>query len=256
MTAYQNWKNKLYTPRQKETFALSRSKIELFVECPKCFYLDRVHGVSRPKTPSFLINMTIDELLKKEFDQHRKDRTPHPLMIKNNIDAIPFNHAELQNWRNNFKGIRTVHEPTNLEIFGAVDDLWISPDNDLYVVDYKATSKNEEITLEDRWKAGYKRQIEIYQWLLKQQGFNVSARSFFVFANAIQDQDSFDSKLDFDMTVLEYQGQTHWIDEVLNKIKHTLDSLRIPKQSVECEYCSYVLQRESTTQSDETIIQI
>ena len=32
--------------------------------------------------------------------------------------------AQLDAWRANFKGVRTVHEASGLELFGAIDDLW------------------------------------------------------------------------------------------------------------------------------------
>ncbi len=35
----------LYDPASKEPFRLSRSKIDLFLECARCFYLDRRLGV-------------------------------------------------------------------------------------------------------------------------------------------------------------------------------------------------------------------
>lgn len=44
-------KAKLYDPASSAPFALSRSKVELFLDCPRCFYLDRRLGVARPSGP-------------------------------------------------------------------------------------------------------------------------------------------------------------------------------------------------------------
>ena len=104
---------------------LSRSKLELFTQCPRCFYLDRRLGVGRVGFPAFTLNSATDTLLKKEFDIHRADQTPHRLMAANNIDAVPFQHEMIDEWRENFKGVQYLHEPTNLLITGAVDDLWM-----------------------------------------------------------------------------------------------------------------------------------
>jgi CRISPR/Cas system-associated exonuclease Cas4 (RecB family) len=237
------WKKKLYMPGQKEVFALSRSKIDLFIQCPKCFYLDRVHGVSRPSIPAFLLNSAVDELFKKEFDIHRAAKRAHPIMEQYGIDALPFQHPDLEEWRHNFTGVRTVHQPTNFELFGAVDDIWINAKGELHVVDYKSTSKDEAITLEDKWKAGYKRQVEIYQWLLRQKGFAVSDTGYFVYANASKDREAFDGKLEFDVTVLEYVGDTGWIEDVIFNIKKVLDSEVMPAPHMDCEYCEYVMRR-------------
>ena len=58
----------LYDPNDSQPFRLSRSKLELFLECPRCFYLDRVRGIGRPPGFPFNLNSAVDTLLKKEFD--------------------------------------------------------------------------------------------------------------------------------------------------------------------------------------------
>lgn len=137
-----NSRTKPYQPGQKEIYKLSRSKIELFMQCPRCFWLDVRMKIKRPSGPPFQINKTIDELFKKEFDSYRKVKKPHPLMEENKVQAIPFEHEDLDTWRHNFTGVGIDHKPTNLHIYGAVDDVWKSSKTDeLIVVDYKATSK-------------------------------------------------------------------------------------------------------------------
>ena len=154
----------LYDPKSPVPFKLSRSKIELYTECPRCFYLDRRLGIGRPPGFPFSLNSAVDTLLKKEFDLLRASREAHPLMKKYGIDAVPVPHEKLDEWRENFKGIQYHHKPTNLIITGAIDDLWQNSRGEYIVVDYKSTSKNEEITALDKaWHDGYKRQMEIYQ---------------------------------------------------------------------------------------------
>ncbi|MFH1410283.1 MAG: PD-(D/E)XK nuclease family protein, partial [Patescibacteria group bacterium] len=171
----------IYDPNSKEPFKLSRSKIENYVKCPRCFYLDRRLGVNPHPGFPFTLNSAVDALFKKEFDKYRAEQKPHPLMQEYKIDAVPFQHKDIDEWRENFKGIQFLHKPTNLLIAGAVDDVWVKPDGQLIVADYKATSKAEEITALDKdWQDGYKRQSEIYQWLLRQNGFKVNKTAYFV----------------------------------------------------------------------------
>lgn len=220
---------------------LSRSKIELFNECPRCFYLDNKLGTARPRGPSFTINIAVDTLFKKEFDVHRKAATTHPLMEKYGIKAVPFSHPKIDTWRENFEGIEFKHAPTGFTISGAVDDIWVNEAGELIVVDYKSTSKAGSIeTLDDSsWNAQYKRQMGVYQWLLRNNGFQVSPMGYFVYANAHDDKEAFDGKLEFEVTVVECDGDTEWIDEILPKIKETLDSDAIPPCGDACEYCPY-----------------
>src|SRR5690242_17866880 len=95
----------------KEPFVLSRSKVDLFTECKRCSYLDLRLGVKRPSGPSFTLNNAVDELFKREFDTHRADGTPHPLMKTYGLDAVPMQDDRLDEWRDALRrGIKTHHE--------------------------------------------------------------------------------------------------------------------------------------------------
>ena len=119
MSQYYNAKRtrNIYDPNSSEPYKLSRSKIELFMQCPRCFYLDRRLGVDRPPGFPFTLNSAVDTLLKKEFDILRESGKPHPLIEKYGIDAIPALHDNLNAWRNNFKGVQYLHKQINLIIF-------------------------------------------------------------------------------------------------------------------------------------------
>lgn len=101
---------RLFDPKSDQPFALSRTKVELFMDCPRCFYLDRRLGIGRPSGPPFNLNSAVDALLKREFDDYRAKGQPHPLMTEAGIKAVPHAHPQLETWRANFKGVRTLHE--------------------------------------------------------------------------------------------------------------------------------------------------
>jgi hypothetical protein len=223
-----------------EVFTLSRSKIDLYIQCDRCFYLDRKLLIARPPGFPFNLNSAVDHLLKKEFDVYRLRQAAHPLMTEYQIDAVPFAHEEMDIWRENFKGVQFHHEDTNFIITGAVDDIWVNEQNELHVVDYKSTSKDSEINLDAGWQDGYKRQMEVYQWLLRQNGFTVSNTGYFVYANGQKDREAFNAKLEFDMTIIPYEGNDEWIEPTLYDIKSCLGSDIIPKANSECDYCNYV----------------
>ncbi len=237
----------VYKTGQTTPFKVSRSKIDFYLECPRCFWLDRKKQIRRPDTPPFQINKCVDELLKKEFDGYRLQKLPHPLMEKHAIKAIPFHHDNLNDWRENFVGVQYHHAPTNLIIFGAVDDIWVNEDDELIVVDYKATSKKSEVSISAPWQIAYKRQLEIYQWLLRQNGFKVSDTGYFVYTNGRLDADGFFDKVEFKTKVIPYEGNDAWIEPVVLKIKECLDQDEIPSPGAECEYCNYTKQRLQLT---------
>lgn len=231
--------SRTYSPKSKTPFKVSRSKIDLFLECPRCFYFDRRLGIGRPSMPGFSLNTAVDVLLKKEFDVCRTQGKKHELMKRYGVDAVPFVHEELSAWRENFVGKQVLHAPTNFVVFGAVDDIWVNPNNELIIVDYKSTSTEKEISLDDQWKTGYKKQLEMYQWIFKESGFAVSPTSYIVYANAIKQKDQFDGKLEFVMTLHAHIGDTRWIEPVLFLMKACLDNDALPPVNDACEYCMY-----------------
>ena len=232
-------KKNIFNPQSQDPFRLSRSKIENFMRCKRCFFLDRRLGVDQPPGYPFSLNSAVDTLLKKEFDIHRAAQSAHPLQSSYAIDAVPFQHEKMDEWRNTLKGVQYIHEPSNFLVTGAVDDIWVNPQGELHVVDYKATSKNGEVTLDADWQIGYKRQMEIYQWLLRKNDFKVSNIGYFVYANGKTDVEAFDGKLQFDVKVIPYEGDDSWVDDTLMQARELLTRDDIPEPHADCEFCLY-----------------
>lgn len=242
MSEYYNSKRtkNLYDPSSTDPFKLSRSKIDLFTNCPRCFYIDRRLGVGQPPGYPFALNSAVDKLLKKEFDIFRAEGKHHPLITENGVDARPVSHEELDKWRENFVGVQYHHKPTNFIITGAIDDLWINPAGEYIVVDYKSTSKDEEITeLNKEWQNGYKRQMEVYQWLLRKNSLKVSDTGYFVYCNGVTDCDKFDNRLEFKISLIPYKGDDSWVEKTISETHACLNNDTIPECSPDCDFCSY-----------------
>lgn len=258
--SYSRFRSKPYEPGQRTAFRISRSKIELFMQCPRCFWLDVRYKISRPSGPPFNINKAIDELFKKEFDYFRAKGEPHPLMTEAGINAVPFRHKNMDKWRQALgkdAGVDVIHESTNLHVFGAVDDVWVDDNGNLIVVDYKATAKAEPVKslgAEGTWHDTYRRQMEIYQWLLRQNDFNVSDTGYFVYATGSWDHDKFDNVVNFETHVFPHKGKSDWVDGVIKKMKKTMDSETMPpvgknimNPAKPCEFCDYAKSRTEFT---------
>jgi len=229
----------LFNPNRDTSFKLSRSKLELFGKCPRCFYVDRRLGVVQPPGFPFNINSAVDHLLKKEFDQYREALEPHPLMLDAGVETLPCRHEKLEDWRNNFIGVQVHHERTNLLITGAIDDLWIMPDGTDVMVDYKATSKDQPVTIDASWQDAYKRQMEIYQWLLRGNGLTVSDTGYFVYCKGQRGRPRFDAHFDFDILIIPYKGNDDWVDPCILTAHRCLVTDQISPVSPSCDYCVY-----------------
>jgi len=233
-------KTKKYLPGQPSLFGLSRSKLENFMNCPRCFYLDRRLGIEPPSGPPFNLNLAVDHLLKKEFDDCRERGISHPYIELAGLDAIPYNDFRLDDWRNNFKGVRVAHEASGFDFFGSVDDLWLDRQSGKVIVaDYKATAKDGEVGLDADWQIAYKRQVEVYQWLLRRNGLEVADTGYFVYCNGDRSQTNFGGVMRFLVKVLSYTGDDSWVEGALLDARRCLEG-DIPAHTPGCKQCVYL----------------
>ncbi len=227
------------TSRSLQRRQLSRSKIDLFVECPRCLYLDVARGIRRPSGPPFTLNNAVDSLLKAEFDRYRAAGEPHPLFEEAGLDAVPFAHPELDRWRHNFTGVRWLDADTGWTLFGAIDDLWQAATGELIVADYKATSRAEQPNAAGLY-ASYRRQMDVYQFLVRRQGYDVSNRGWFVYANGDSRAGQFADTLRFTTTMVPYDGDDAWVLGAFRRAVAVVEGGAVPAAGEDCQYCAYV----------------
>ena len=217
------------------------------MNCPKCFYLEQRLGIPRPSSVPLSLNNAVDQLLKTEFDSYRTKGEAHPFLKAYGIkDIVPYQHELMDIWREaKTAGIEFIHPPTNFRVTGGVDDVWINGKGELVIADYKATSKpnTEDINIDAPWQIAYKRQMEVYQWLFKMNGFPVSNIGYFVYVNGKADKEAFDGKLEFEPKLIPYEGNDAWIEPALMMAKDCLDALDLPQSDPECECCGYYSNR-------------
>ena len=239
-------KGSVYIKGSNTVFRISRSKFSNFLECKRCFYLERVKGLKDPSMPGWSLNSAVDELLKKEFDEFRKKKIPHTFVKKNNLNLIPFEHKLMDYWRNALRGgISFIDTNTNIEIHGGVDDIWFDAEKkELVVVDYKAQSNSIPIEtknyLSNIYHQGYKIQMDIYVHILRKMNFKVSDIAYFYVCNGDRNYKKFDSKLNFTTTIIPYKTNTSWIDQKIIEMKEILDSNYVPEINKSCEKCMYL----------------
>ena len=244
-----------YNPENHEAYELSRSRIENFVKCPACFYLTQVKGIKFPSIPGFNINEATDILLKRDFDKFRGTKHTHEFLINLGMGhLVPFEHPDFELWTQSLHfgaqgRMHFIHEASNLKVGGGLDDVWFNKNTEeLHIVDYKSTSQKTDgkvITLDDKWKAAYKRQMDLYVWVMKQKGFNVSTIGYFLYCDGDRFSDySFlnekDASMKFKMNLLSYEVDLSWIEPTLLQIKDCLTQTACPSHNLECEYGQFL----------------
>ena len=243
---FRSRKNSMYQKGSNEPFTISRSKFSNFIDCPRCFYLDRVKGLKEPSMPGWALNSAVDDLLKKEFDKHRKEKTPHSIMKEYKLNFIPYDHPDIDKWRQSLSGgISYLDKETNLFIKGGIDDVWYDLDKEeLVVVDYKAQSNNTpvetEAYLDSKFHQGYKRQMDIYVHILRKMNFKVSNTTYFMVCNGEKTNEKFDNKIDFKTVLVPYESDPSWIPSKIKDMKKTLESDKVPEYNEDCESCVYL----------------
>ena len=150
-----------------EPYELSRSRIENFIQCPACFYMQQVEGIEFPSFPGFNINEANDILLKKDFDKYRGKKTTHAFLIERGYEYLtPFSHEHFELWTQSLhfgakNRLHYDHKQTNLRVGGGLDDVWLNLNtNKIHVVDYK------KLVVADKKLVAYTNLVVVYKSLL------------------------------------------------------------------------------------------
>ena len=119
---------------------LSPSRLNLFLECPRCFWLDLVKGIKRPSGPFPSLPSGMDGILKNHFDSFmKKGKLPPELMsteCEHNKCTLFKDEDKLKIWRSNFKGLEYLDKKSGILLRGAVDNILVKGKK-LIVLDFK-----------------------------------------------------------------------------------------------------------------------
>lgn len=163
-----------------KTFKLSPTALNLMKECPRCFWLTQ-HGIwKRPDSPFPQLPNGMDRIIKAHFDKfmHHGILPPEIRTHKHALGLKLFDNEELlADWRNNRKGISWQDSDGNI-LMGAVDNI-LKDGKKLIVLDYK--TKGWPIKDEEESGKFYQDQLNIYNFLLRKNGYETEDFAFLLF---------------------------------------------------------------------------
>ena len=217
---------------------ISRSKLENLYKCRLCGYLEIRHEIRPPSIP-FSMNMAVDELLKKDFDIYRESGEIPPVLSALGKNFVPYKDSRLETWRDNKKGIQRFDSATGITLYGAIDDIW-SLNGEVVVIDYKSTARYAPVASlgTASYHDSYRRQLDVYAWLLNGNGLTTSNRAYLFYVTARKGAAGFLGKLDFDPTIIEHSINTEWIEPFLQEASEFLAGPP-PSPSPDCSWCEY-----------------
>jgi len=210
---------------------LSPNSLNLYLECPHCFWLDKNLGIKRPPPYPYALNSAVDALLKEEFDTYRAKNLPHPLLRENNIKAHLFGNQKLLNqWRNNFAGIRYFDPALQATLFGAVDDVLEFDDGKIAPLDYKSTGSSAA-NVYDRFQL----QLDTYTFLMEKNGFSTPRKGYLAFY-IVDKSRGFIDRLPFRKEIMEIETNPSDIYEIFKDAVNCLKEVAPPSHSQDCQF--------------------
>ncbi len=115
---------------------------------------------------------------------------------------------------------------------------------------YKSTSKQVVPDLESGFGQGYKRQMEIYQWLFRAVGFPVSSIGYLLYVNGDKQGGLYEAgvgRMSFETSLIAYEGDTGWVDDCTAQVVACYKGDGLPTSGADCNTCRNVADRQGLT---------
>ena len=219
----------------REELKISPKSLNLYFECPLCFWLEKNKNIKRPSPFPYELNLDVDEILKADFDYYRKQGGKHPLLEANNIPAKLFQNQELLNkWRKNSEGLRYYNEELKATLFGVPDDILDFGEGELAPFDYKTTGKNVP-KIYDRFQL----QMDIYTYLLEKNGYSTPRKGVLAFY-VVDKENGFKDKLPFRKEIRVIDTDPSYIEKIFKEAINFLRKTPPKGHSPECGFGNWL----------------
>ena len=217
---------------------LSPSSLNLFKECPRCFWLEKNKGIKRPRGIFPSLPGGMDLVIKDYFDKYRMiDKLPPE--VDGKVSGKLFsNMAVLEKWRNwRTKELRYEDKVLNAILTGALDDCLIS--NDIYIpLDYKTRGSE----LKDDPRQYYQTQLDCYCLILESSGYKTEGLAYLLYYWPLEVKE--DGLVRFHVEPIKIETNIDAAKKIFEDAINVLNR-EIPQASVECEYCNLVMNRKN-----------
>lgn len=163
----------------KTQVMLSPSTLNLFLECKRCFWIDKVKKIKRPRGIFPSLPGGMDRAIKIYFDSFRLKGALPPELSGPEFGGVTLfrDQAKLDRWRDWRTGLRYEDASRAALFTGAIDDLLVKGDR--YIpFDYK--TKGSPTTAEDAVKY-YQNQIDCYALLLSENHLPPDDHGFLIY---------------------------------------------------------------------------
>ena len=203
------------------------------MECPKCFWLQKINGIHRP-SQIFALQSNFDRILKSYFDKFR-EKNELPPELKNKVGGLLFNDKELlEKWRNALRPVLKYTHPEHSEfvLAGGIDDCLF--DGKYYIpLDFKTTGSS---SFEENSEKYYQHQLDIYNFLLEENGYKTKGIAYLIYYKP--EEVAAEGLMKFQIVVKKMETDHK---RALRLFEDAIELLQnpMPKSHSDCQYCSW-----------------
>ena len=211
---------------KKKKIFLSPATINLYRECPRCFYLHMKYGIKRPRGPMPSIATGLDSVLKKYFNYYRSIKELPP-ELKDEMKG----HLIEQ-----LKPTYSTDIKDGYCLLGKLDDCLVT-DNFTYIpLDHKTRAS----VAEDIHPA-YQLQMELYCMLLEGNGMKTEDIAYLLYyyplnVNPEEGAGNIAFGMDIKKVFVDMKHAMSFVEDAIG----CLGKEEIPSPAEECEYCMWV----------------
>ncbi|MCX7661944.1 MAG: PD-(D/E)XK nuclease family protein [Candidatus Omnitrophica bacterium] len=203
---------------------LSPSSLNLYLECPRCFWLYINKKIKRPEKPVATITTGIDRIIKEHFELYRKKNIIPPI-LEGKVPGRLIADLPKNGW------LEYINEEFDAKLGGFLDECLQLKDGVYAPLDHKTRGTRPEET-----HPAHKFQMDVYTFLLEVNGFPTEEMGYLVYYIP----KSFGSKgmIEVEIMVSCIKTDPKFAKETFYQALQVL-SKPIPSRNKNCDFCKW-----------------
>lgn len=215
---------------------LSPSALNIFLECPRCFWFEYRAEVRRPRGLFPSLPGGMDILIKKYFDRYRAVGKIPPELEGKVVGGLFADSEVLSKWRSWRSGLSFYDKETNAVLVGALDDCLVH--EGCYIpVDYKTRG----FDLAEGDEHHYQNQLNCYSFLLT--ATKLPQPNFAYLLYYIPKEVSERGQVRFEITVKKVATNPEDALTTFRRAVSAINEPSPPTRNSSCAYCLWAAQQ-------------
>lgn len=212
---------------------LSPSQLNLFLECPRCFWLHQNQDFHRPAGIFPSLPSGMDNVIKVYFDKYRAKGKLPPEIEGRVVGTLLPDASVMEKWRSWRTGLNYKDKETGAMMIGALDDCLVH-DRKYIPLDYKTRGFDPK----DGGESFYQNQLNCYEFLLQANDFDTAGYAYLAYY--VPKEVSEGGLVRFEITPKKVVTDPEKALEVFKNAVATLLG-PMPDRHSGCEYCAYII---------------